>query len=279
MENELIRSVAIIVGRHNTLQLERNLIANIIVSGILQVGSLAGGVVGVLNLLFRSRGAGLGTDDRGANDLDHKQAVSLPIAHRALVLDQIIAGGNGQRSVFVHGSNSSGLQIYIILDRSQLLCIAFAIHSSQRIKRSLINRSSFLAFTVFTPLHIRQNAIMQIAGKNLVNIISTGAVRRSGNRSVSRSRKRGDGQGQGHDQCQQNAGHTFHGFHSSLFSFLCLVFSLTWGRLRLARQEVDTLSSLLRRMSLYSRQTAPPISSAPANVYSPVPVPPVCGSS
>ena len=83
--------------------MERNLIAEIVVSGVLPVSRAAGGVVGVLDLLLEGRLIGLTSDSHFAvtDNVDNIQRLSVIPSHATVfVLGQIVASRNIiQRSI------------------------------------------------------------------------------------------------------------------------------------------------------------------------------------
>ena len=225
VESQLVAvGVVGVVLRNGGAQLEGYGIADIVVSGILPIsGGVRRAVIGVLNLLIGGCGSNLGRDSRRADNLDYIQGVGFTVIDRAVVLDQIVAGGYGQGIAVGNGTDSCGAEIDISLNHSQLLSIALAVYSGQSVQSGLIDSSSFGAGAVLAPLDVGQNTLMEVAGENLVNIIGAGASLGSRNYSVF-CRKRGSGQGKDHDQGQQQAGKFLCVFHCLtsllLFKFL-----------------------------------------------------------
>ena len=98
-------------------QLEGYGIADIVVSGILPIsGGVRRAVIGVLNLLIGGCGSNLGRDSRGADNLDYIQGVGFTVIDRAVVLDQIVAGGYGQRITIGNRTEFFRIQFHIFLN-------------------------------------------------------------------------------------------------------------------------------------------------------------------
>ena len=205
MEGELINGIIRIVRSHNALELEGNRIADVVVGGILQTRGGSCGIVGIHDLLFGGNFANLGADGRGPDNLYNVQAVGFAFTHGALILNQVVAGGDGQRIPGGYCAESLSIQIYILFDFGQLLKVTLAVNGSQSLQNGLIDRSSFRAGAVFAPFYVGQDITGQITGENLVNRIGAGAALGSGNGGVLR-RGGSSGQGKNHDQCQEDAG-------------------------------------------------------------------------
>ena len=118
VEGQLVAvSVAGVILRNGGAQLEGYGIADIVVSGILPIsGGVRRAVIGVLNLLIGGCGSNLGRDSRGANNLDDIQGVGFTVIDRAVVLDQIVAGGYGQRITIGNRTEFFRIQFHIFLN-------------------------------------------------------------------------------------------------------------------------------------------------------------------
>ena len=176
VEGQLVAvSVVGVILRNGGAQLEGHGIADIVVCGILPRGGVLGGIgiVLVVHFLIGSGGSNLGRDGSGADNLDYIQRVILAVTHRAVVLNQVITGGYGQGIAVGNGIDSCGAEIDISLNHSQLLSIALAVYSGQSIKNSLVNCFSHGASTVLAPFYVGQEAVVEVAGENLVNIIGS----------------------------------------------------------------------------------------------------------
>ena len=99
-------------------QLEGHGIADIVVCGILPRGGVLGGIgiVLVVHFLIGSGGSNLGRDSRGADNLDYIQGVGFTVIDRAIVLDQIVAGGYGQRITTGNHTEFFRIQFHIFLN-------------------------------------------------------------------------------------------------------------------------------------------------------------------
>ena len=237
VEGQLVAvSVAGVILRNGGAQLEGHGIADIVVCGILPRGGVLGGIgiVLVVHFLIGSGGSNLGRDGSGADNLDDIQGVGFTVIDRAVVLDQIVAGGYGQRIAVGNGTDSCGVEIDISLNHSQLLSIALAVYSGQSIKNSLVNCFSHGASTVLAPFYVGQGAVVEVTSEDLVNLIGAGASLGSRNCSVF-CRKRGSGQGKDHDQGQQQAGKFLCVFHCVIFFLSCFWGWVTTGMLHIRK--------------------------------------------
>ena len=118
VESQLVAvGVVGVVLRNGGAQLEGYGIADIVVSGILPIsGGVRRAVIGVLNLLIGGCGSNLGRDSRGADNLDYIQGVGFTVIDRAVVLDQIVAGGYGQRITIGNRTEFFRIQFHIFLN-------------------------------------------------------------------------------------------------------------------------------------------------------------------
>ena len=118
MESQLVAvGVVGVVLRNGGAQLEGYGIADIVVSGILPIsGGVRRAVIGVLNLLIGGCGSNLGRDSRRADNLDYIQGVGFTVIDRAVVLDQIVAGGYGQRITIGNRTEFFRIQFHIFLN-------------------------------------------------------------------------------------------------------------------------------------------------------------------
>ena len=118
MEGQLVAmSVAGVILRNGGAQLEGHGIADIVVCGILPIsGGVRRAVIGVLNLLIGGCGSNLGRDGSGADNLDDIQGVGFTVIDRAVVLDQIVAGGYGQRLTIGNRTEFFRIQFHIFLN-------------------------------------------------------------------------------------------------------------------------------------------------------------------
>ena len=119
VEGQLVAvSVAGVILCDGGAQLEGHGIADIVVSGILPRGGVLGGIgiVLVVHFLIGSGGSNLGRDSRGADNLDDIQGVGFTVIDRAVVLDQIVAGGYGQRITIGNRTEFFRIQFHIFLN-------------------------------------------------------------------------------------------------------------------------------------------------------------------
>ena len=118
VEGQLVAvSVVGVILRNGGAQLEGHGIADIVVCGILPIsGGVRRAVIGVLNLLIGGCGSNLGRDSRGADNLDYIQGVGFTVIDRAVVLDQIVAGGYGQRITIGNRTEFFRIQFHIFLN-------------------------------------------------------------------------------------------------------------------------------------------------------------------
>ena len=117
MEDHLVSSIGRDVVSEGCLELERDRVADVVVGGILPIGGgVCGAVVGVLNLLFGSGSAHLGRNGSGADNLDNIQGIGFAVTYWAVVLDQIVAGGCGQRITIGNRTEFFRIQIHIFLN-------------------------------------------------------------------------------------------------------------------------------------------------------------------
>ena len=228
MEHDLVGGVGGDIIRQSGLELEGNGIANVIVGGILPVGGNAGGVIGVLDLLFHSGNARLGSCGGVAHDLDDVFSVGVSITSEGavLILDQIVTGGQAGDDILAIGDGvggtGSGGQI-----GSDRLGKRFGIglgFQRFRLCGSVTQRGLARFADAGTPDDVGQRSAAQITGEDLVGLVSMifgGIVDRNGIGSF--LRKRSGGQGENHDQHQQEAGKFFDVLHCFV-SFLLLNF-------------------------------------------------------
>ena len=118
VEGQLVAvGVVGVILRNGGAQLEGHGIADIVVCGILPIsGGVRRAVIGVLNLLIGGCGSNLGRDSRGADNLDYIQGVGFTVIDRAIVLDQIVAGGYGQRITIGNRTEFFRIQFHIFLN-------------------------------------------------------------------------------------------------------------------------------------------------------------------
>ena len=119
MEGHLVAvGVVGVVLSDGGAQLEGHGIADIVVCGILPRGGILGGIgiVLVVHFLIGSGGSNLGRDGSGADNLDYIQGVGFTVIDRAVVLDQIVAGGYGQRITIGNRTEFFRIQFHIFLN-------------------------------------------------------------------------------------------------------------------------------------------------------------------
>ena len=233
MEHDLVGGVGGDIIRQSGLELEGNGIANVIVGGILPVGGNAGGVIGVLDLLFHGGNARLGSCGGVAHDLDDVFSVGVSITSEGavLILDQIVTGGQAGDDILAIGDGvggtGSGGQI-----GSDRLGKRFGIglgFQRFRLCGSVTQRGLARFADAGTPDDVGQDLVPgfiggQVAGEDLIGLVGvacSGVI--DGNGIGGFLRKRGSGQGEDHDQHQQEAGKFFDVLHCFV-SFLLLNF-------------------------------------------------------
>ena len=233
MEHDLVGGVGGDIIRQSGLELEGNGIANVIVGGVLPAGGNAGGVIGVLDLLFHGGNARLGSCGGVAHDLDDVFSVGVSITSEGavLILDQIVTGGQAGDDILAIGDGvggtGSGGQI-----GSDRLGKRFGIvlgFQRFRLCGSVTQRGLARFADAGAPDDVGQDLgsvfLNQIAGEDLISLIGValGGIVDGDGIGGSFIRKRGGGQGKYHDQSQQEAGKFFDVLHCFV-SFLFLNF-------------------------------------------------------
>ena len=229
MEDDLVSIVVVHIACQGSLQLEGNVVADVVVSGILPVGAASvGGIVDVLDLLLEFGNVGLVGDLEGAlvGQLQQSQVVDgvgcafFKISH---VNDQVVT--SVQRGGAIDAVNASGCDDMIVSDLCESFCV-FALISPTGEDFSHIGSSLALCedgTDLLVGLQVSQESIGVNAaapgdvtqscivlrlstGENLVSLVGVTG-------QVSFCCENGSSQSEDHDQGQQDAGDLSHVFH------------------------------------------------------------------
>ena len=221
VEYHLISSVGRDVVRQGGRQLERYLVADVVVSGVLPsvvCNTAVLRVVDILDLLYHFGRTGiLGVHIHILHNFQNIAGVGIMITSQRtfLILDQIITGSQTGDDVLavcdsIGGTgNSAQITRHFLCKGRGVICGFDSLRLCSRIAQRGLSRLGHAG----APFDVGQGAIIQITGKDLVGLISMalgGVVDRN---RISLVRKCRDGQGQGHDQRQEQAGDFFAVFH------------------------------------------------------------------
>ena len=182
MEGEVVGLVAGVVGSHGTFELERDGIVDVVVGRILPVGSLTGGVVGILQLLLEGRNVGLRGDGHITGHGHDVGGGGLSVRNRVvLVLDQVVArrhlsGGVG----VIDGRGRLGIGRKIRGDgvRGRLRIVIHGLGSQVGDRLQFrIGDSGTVLCSSGAPLDVGQLAISQITSEDLIGLIGMAILR------------------------------------------------------------------------------------------------------
>ena len=208
VEYELVSGIIIKVACNLCSQLERNVIADVMVSAVLPVGGSAVSVVGILDFLFQSGLITLRDNRNIINNCQNKAGVGFIIAY-GIILDQIITGSQtGDLAIRVTAGRLTKILAYFLsksLDGRLVSEGVSSFFSTAEISFTSLGDTS-------TPNNVGQNFALEITGEDLVSFISAnGIVNGNSVSSASGSTticKRRDCHSAQHGNCQQR-GHEF----------------------------------------------------------------------
>ena len=211
--------IGVVVGhvRNGTNQVERHLVSDIVIGGVIvlsTVSCLSGGLDVLLDLLLDLGNILLGLQCSRSNNLGQMQRKGITLLNCGRILEHVVASGQLCRSVLGDCSCSCrASEINVLVD----LILDFLIRPTGQIceclHRGLIdavtNVHAFGTLRVSTPLEVRQSAsiLRQSASEHLVGVIGVGITLVNGNR-IGIRRHGGGGTGETGD------GHCRGGCHS-----------------------------------------------------------------
>mgnify|MGYP001861147378 CR=1 FL=1 len=177
VEDKLVDLVGVVIVGHGALELEVDDVADVVVGGVLPASGGAGGVISVLNLLFKLRYVSLGGDSHVVYHLDNVEGVGIFLAFQTAiyVLDEVVAAGDGEGIAVVDGAELVAIQIDVLLDDRQLFGVA-AGSASQFSDDLRGNGLAGGAGAVLAPLDVGQDALIVVTGEDLIDLIGVAIV-------------------------------------------------------------------------------------------------------
>ena len=182
MEGEVVGLVVGVVARQGGLQLERDLVAEIVISGVLPLGGTTSGVVDVLDLLLKGGHVALRADNHVADNLGDVQSAGVGgiAAHGAiLVLDEVVARNSGVgRLVLSQRGDWSAGEVGEHLDDVKLLLVglAFDVHVGELLQLVGGHLGVRSLGTVHAVLDVGKHLAVEITGEDLVHLVGVTLV-------------------------------------------------------------------------------------------------------